>query len=75
MNKKQQTIKCPACNTGIHRAGYIMEYSEEGMLVENVCGRCKGEGFVLIEIKLNKDFKCTCFDSEQEGCQLHGLPY
>lgn len=38
--------KCPACNTGVHFPGKIMRYNDEGILVEDDCGRCKGTGFL-----------------------------
>ena len=50
MNKeKKKKIKCPVCNTDIHRVGYIMEYNDEGILVESVCGRCNGKGFIFVK--------------------------
>ena len=48
----KEKMKCPVCNIGIHRVGYIMEYNDEGILVESVCRRCKGKGFILVKNKL-----------------------
>lgn len=43
---EKKKTKCPACNTGVHFPGKIMRYNDEGILVEDDCGRCKGTGFV-----------------------------